>query len=322
MARNVTIAARSFLGAFTAFCGFALMWVGATRDAGNREEVNQAFLQAVEIDAASPDPSNNGRIVIASGNLGGSGPVGDDFVKPGDYVILKRNVEMLQWRESFPRGSAEPEYRIEWVPGQVNFFGFQQPQGHENPLLTVTPETFVVPSPRFSGFDGSRIVASMAPQEILELAPEVLAKSGQEIAENRIILRRNPGGVAFGIGDIRVWYTVVRPGPYTIMAVQADERTLFGGKVDNNTIILPGSLSKEEFLQESVGEDAGWGNYSIMIVGASLLFVGLCSILARYKSTLDLRPKLNVKGPAAAAVLALGISLVSLFVFFVLALLG
>ncbi len=298
------------------------MWVGATRDAGNRAEVDQAFIRAVKIDPNAPDPSKNGSIVIAPGTLNGSGSIGDEFVKPGDYVILKRNVEMLQWRESFPRGSTDPEYRIEWVAGQVNFFGFQQPQGHENPLLTVSPETFVAPNPRFSGFDGSRIVSTMSPKEVLSLTPEVLAKSGQEIVDDKIVIRRNLGAAALGIGDMRVWYTVVRPGPYTIMAVQADERTLFGSNIDNNTIILPGSLSKEEFLKVSVGEQGDSGNYSIMLMGAAILFVGLCSILARYSSTLDLRPKLNVKGPAAVAVLSLGISLVSLFVFFVLALLG
>ncbi len=298
------------------------MWVGATRDAGNREEVSQAFLRAVQIDPATPDPSKNGSIVIAPGTLSGSAPIGDEFIKPGEYVILKRNVEMLQWRESFPRGSMEPEYRVEWVPGQVNFFGFQQPQGHENPLLTVNPEVLIAPNPRFSGFDGSRIVSTMAPKESLLLTPEVLAKSGQEIVDNKIVIRRNLGGATFGIGDMRVWYTVVRPGPYTIMAVQADERTLFGSNIDDNTIILPGTLSKEEFLKGSVGEQGDSGNYSIMLMGAAILFVGLCSILARYSTSLDLRPKLNVRGPAAVAVLALGISLVSLFVFFVLALLG
>ena len=322
MARNIAGSARSLLGAFTALCGFSLMWVGATRDAGTRDEVDQAFEWAVEIDAATPNAANNGKIVVAAGTLSGGSPIGDEFIKPGDYVILQRNVEMLQWKESFPRGSTEPEYRVDWVQGQVNFFGFQQPQGHENPLLTVNPETIVASNPRFSGFDGARIVASMVPREALELTPEVLAKSGQEIVENKIVIRRNLGGVAHAIGDMRVWYTVVRPGPYTIMAVQADERTLFGSKIDNNTIILPGTLTKDEFLRSSIEEEGEWGNYSIMLIGASILFVGLLSLLARFGATLDLRPKLNVKGPAAVAVLSLGISLVSLFVFFVLALIG
>lgn len=322
MARDITGAARSFLGVFTALCGFALMWVGMTRDVDNREEVDQAFRKALEIDPVIPDPSNNGRIVIAAGTLRGSEPIGDEFIKAGDYVILQRNVEMLQWTETFPRGGNEPEYRIQWVQGQVNFFAFQQPQGHENPLLTVDAEKLVALKPSFSGFDGARIVATMTAKEILPITPDVLVQPGQEIAEDKIVIRRNAGGITFSLGDMRVWYTVVRPGPYTIMAVQSDERTLLGGRVADNTIILPGTLSKDEFLRGSVKQGSEWGNYSIMIMGAVVLFLGLCSILVRYASSLDLRPKLNVQGAPAVLVLALGITLVTLFVFFVLALIG
>lgn len=322
MAPRVVGRIGSGLGAFTIVCGFALMWVGAVRDVSDREVVGEAFQRAVEIDPATPDPSRNGQMVIAAGTLSGSGPIGDQFLKPGDYVVLQRNVEMLQWVERFPSGSDSPDYRLEWVSRQVDFFRFQQPQGHENPLLTLKAEKVVASNVKFSGFDGTRIAAVIDPKEVLEISPEMLAQDGQEIAENKIAIHRDPSSKVFLLGDMRVWYTVARPGPYTVMAVQADERTLLGSGSLDSTMILPGALSKEECLYGSLQRGVQWGNYSIMVMGAAIFFVGLCSILANVASRLDLRPKLPVQGAAAALVLAVGITLAVLFVFFVLALIG
>ncbi len=310
------------LGVFTVLCGLSLMWVGAVRDVDNRQVISEAARLAVEIDADHPDASKNGRMVIAAGKLSASSKLGDQFLKPGDYVVLQRHVEMLQWVERFEPGSDKPEYRLEWAPRQVDFFRFQEPQGHENPLLTVKPEKLVASGPRFSGFDGAQITAAITPSDMLELTPENLAQPGQEVAGNKIIVRRDPTSKVFLLGDMRIGYKVTRPGDYTVMAVQSDERTLLGSDKRDSTMILPGALTKEECLYGSLERGVEWGNYSIMIMGAVLMFFGLCSMLLKVSSRLDLRPKLPVHGPAAAFVVAAGVSLIVLFVFCLLALIG
>ena len=298
-----------------------MMWGGAVRDFENRGELREALARSITIDPSQPDPSKNGRLVVAPGTLTAPALVGDPYIKPGHFIVLERHVEMFQWAEKWLPGATAPEYELGWYPGQIDFFQFREPQGHENPLLAVRPERIVATDVRFSGFDGGRIAQVIDPKQQLTLSQDVLVDPNAEIQDNKIIIRREAGRGAFLLGDMRVWYEAAPAGEYTVMTVQKDERSLLGSETTDDLIIKPGNLDKEEFLKEE-GKEAEKNNFSILYVGAAVFWLGLLSLLGSRAHQLDLRPKLDVRGFPAALLLSFVISVVVLTVFWVLALVG
>jgi len=321
MLKGTGLRIRGALGAFTILCGLGLMWGGAIRDFDNRGSVRKALREAETIDPTVSDPNNNGRLIVAPGALTAAELLGDEFIKPGQYIALRRHVEMLQWVEKRVPNSPEPDYVLEWKPWQVDFFSFKVPQGHENPLLTIKPATLVAAGVRFSGFDGTKIAEALDPREALQLNQETLADPAREVQENKIVIRRDPSSKVFLLGDIRVWHTVALAGDYTIMTVQKDERTLLGSKTSGDLIIRRGKLNKEEFLRLE-GEEANEANFSIMYLGAAILWIGLISVMSRFASSLDLRPKAQLQGMPAVIAVSSGITIVTFIVFWLLALVG
>ena len=313
--------AKNGLGVFTLVCGLGLMWGGAVRDFKNQGELREALEKSVMIDPAHPDSSKNGRMVVAAGSLTSSTPLGDEFLRPGPYIVLERVVEMFQWTEKWDGGDTGASYKLEWSPGQVDFFSFREPTGHENPLLAISPHRLVAQDVQFSGFDGEKIAQRISPRETLPLEAGLLADPSREIQDDKIIVRRDPTSKIFLLGDMRISYRVAPVGDYTIMAVQRDERNLLGAEGKSDLIIKSGKLDKETFLEQE-GQENEKANFSIVYLGASIFWLGLFSLLANSASKLDLRPKLDLTGVPAALFLSFAVSLVVLIVFRVLAIFG
>ncbi|MCX6113896.1 MAG: TMEM43 family protein [Proteobacteria bacterium] len=310
---------RASLGVFTLLCALGLMWSGTVRSLKDQSNINAALGRAITIDAASPDPGNNNKLVVAAGRLSSGEMLEDELLKPGPYLALKRRVEMFQWSEERSSDDSLPEYSINWHPGQIDFFRFRKPQGHENPLLKFQPELKTVGQSTFSGFDGSRIIKAISDPARLILTKEMLRDPSLEIVDNKIVIRRDPSSTELALGDMRVWYESLPPGDYTVLAVQADERSLLGSERSDQLVIQAGLLDAEQFLEQQ-GEQASESSNGILYMGTVLLCIGLLSILGSFSQRLDLRPKVNLQGQAAAIFLSVAISLTVLLILLILSL--
>jgi len=321
MAGRTSGKAKGILGLFTVVCGFALMWSGALNDFNSQRTLSEARQNAITIDPASPDPQNNGKLVVAPGVFTVSGEIGDDFIKPGPYLVLKRQVEMFQWNEEWPRDGDEPQYRLGWHAGQRDFFGFKKPEGHENPLLLYLPEKKVAPGARFSGFDGARVAALIGSPPSLVLSPDMLVDPSMQLKDNAIIIRREPGSAGDSLGDMRISYQAALPGEYTVMSVQADERSLVGAEVSSELIIRQGLFDADQLLADEAG-DVKRGSAAIVYMGGLLFCLGIFSILSAASHAIDLRPRIQLQGVPAALFLSVAISLFVVVLFLVLSLFG
>ena len=76
---------RASLGVFTLLCALGLMWSGTVRSLKDQSNINAALGRAITIDAASPDPSNNNKLVVAAGKLSSGEMLEDELLKPGPY---------------------------------------------------------------------------------------------------------------------------------------------------------------------------------------------------------------------------------------------
>ena len=308
-------------GGVMVICSLVLMWSGVSSDVSTDDQLDKVVAQAIEIDAEHPDPNDNGKIVIAAASWKTDDRYEDEFLKPNSSLLVRRRVEMLQWVETRKEKETSPSYSLEWTEGQVDFFKFEVPQGHENPLLQIAPVSYEAPRSRFGGFDGKRLLVTIRALQPLALAPELLKDSSMEIAEDKLIIRRNPGMQLPSLGDMRVWYEVFPQDDYTVLTVQEDERSLIGANPSSKLFIQHGLLDSSDLLGSLEG-GANSSFHGILYLGWLLLFVGLLSLMMPHSASFDLRPNLNVRGPLAVAVVSLGISFVVSSLFFLLSFAG
>ena len=87
-----------------------------------------------------------------------------------------------------------------------------------------------------------------------------------EIVDNKIVIRRDPSSTELALGDMRVWYESLPPGDYTVLAVQADERSLLGSERSDQLVIQAGLLDAEQFLEQQ-GEQASESSNGILYMG-------------------------------------------------------
>jgi hypothetical protein len=306
-----------FGGGILAFCSLVFMWSGIASDVTTDEQLGDVVERAIEIDADHPDPNNNGKIVIAAAALRTDDRYEDEFLQPIGELLVRRRVEMLQWVEDRGKGNATPTYTLEWVEGQVDFFTFQVPQGHENPLMQFAPATYQSEHARFGGFNGNRLLTVISKLEPLVLVPGLLKNSAAEIADNKIVIRRNPEMQLPSLGDTRVWYEVLPPGDYTVLTVQEDERSLVGAKPSSKLFIQHG-LSDSNDLLEKLEHGVDSSFHGMLYLGGVLFFVGLVSLMMPHAAKFDLQPHMNVKGPLAVVVVSMGLSFAVGALFFLL----
>jgi hypothetical protein len=316
--RQLQTKTQTLVALLTLLCGLFMMWGsarGTVEDSSNQRHLRD---ELVEIDPLVPSSANNGSVVLASGRFSSPQQLEDEFLVPGKYLILKRRVEMFQWREEKGPSSGQAEYRLGWYEGQIDFFSFKNPTGHENPLLRHEPFTKNVDSVMFGGFDGVMLMRSVRVLVPLELRSDILKDPSAEIEDNKIIIRRSSaaeGGVQ--LGDMRVWYEVLPQGDYTVLARQVDERSLIGAQPTQDMVLRAGLFSANEFFKAHTEESQKVSD-GLLYIGGFLFFIGLYAILSPFSARMTLRPKLQLDGSAALLVICAVLALVAVSIFFVI----
>lgn len=309
------------MGVLTVVCGFLMMWGSSRGTLENTSTLEKLRREAVDIDPLLPDPKFNGALVVAAGKLNSTQLLEDEFLKPSAYLVLRRRVEMYQWTEALNPVDPLPQYKMEWREGQVDFFTFKQVEGHVNPLLSYTEEKQSVPpgTTTFGGFDATRIVAAVRKLLPIKVTREMLKDDSLRVQDGKILIPRKAGSQEQepALGDVRIWYEGLPQGEYTILARQIDERNLVGANSSNSLEIRPGLYSAETLFSLDA-TTVQRTNDGLLFIGGLLFGFGLFSLLLPTAPSIDLRPRLNVRGVPALAVICAVLSVAAIFLFFVL----
>lgn len=300
-------------------CSCALLWTAEINRHRLAPLINELMNEAVEIDPNSPDPKNNGRVVFMTGDLKSPDTVEDEYTKIPGLILLRRQVSMFQWAERSSPGGG-PTYELGWFPGQIDFFSFKNPTGHENPVLKVEPHQQSVASATFGAFNGEVLLRYLK-DEPIDLVPNLLKDPLGEIKDGRLIIRREGAGLQDSLGDMRLAYSGIIAGKYTVLAVQKNEHQLdFGISASKKPFFFarPGELELGELL-ETARQSPEWRLRAAVFV---LLFIGIFSFLGPYAQSIDLRPRFNYSGTGAAVVISLAGALLIILVTVLLAWVG
>ncbi|MDF1823672.1 MAG: TMEM43 family protein [Verrucomicrobiales bacterium] len=317
-----------------AIFGFLLVAISAVvlfwnegRSVKRYKDLNEGSGKVVSVSSDTVNPANEGQLVHLTGEAKTSTPLVDDtFGISGTAIKLNRSVEMYQWIENVRSeerekvgGSVETtktySYSKEWRSSVVDSSRFKDRQGYRNPSsMKYQSKSTVANEVTFGAFQlPPFLISKMTSDEPLYL--ESLDAVPAAIKEQT---KLHNGGLYFGsdpaapsVGDLRVSFSLVPPGPISVVAQQAGNSftsysTKTGGKLD---LLSRGTKTAEEMFTAAheANKIMTWG---IRVVGFFLMMSGFSMILkplAVFASILPFLGRIVETGTNVIAFLLAGI---------------
>jgi len=216
--------------------GTVAIFLNESRAVKRAKDLKEGRGQVVSVEAAKVDPANEGKLVHFSGETKTGAPISDSqFGISGDYIRINRKAEMYQWVEEVSSkdkknvgGSVDTEktysYTKAWKNSPVDSTKFKVNNGHSNPTkmpfrdLAVEAKTVTLGAFTLPDFLVSRINngTSSALTSLEKAVTEV--KNAGQISDGGVYIGSDPLNPA--IGDIRVKFNVVKPGPTSVVGKQ------------------------------------------------------------------------------------------------------
>lgn len=294
----------SFMGVIFGILLFLGSFIVIWRNEG-RTNLADVAQDSIAISAATVDSSADGEMVAASGVLAAAEPLGDpEFLQPGSYLELERNVEIYAWversssnTETNTGGSSttttEYTYEKTWTSNPPNSANFKEPTGHENYELTINEASFTASSASVGAYavDLNQLALPSSQPVALSQA-NVAADSGFDVVGEYLFL--GTGSVQQpAVGDVRISYRAVPSG---------QDVTVFG-KQEGSRIVPYLHRGEDMLYSAHVGTremgiaamDAAHrtSTWIFRAVGFLMMWIGLSLILGPISTFLDVLPFLG-----------------------------
>lgn len=310
------------VGLVAVFAGVWLLGWNEGRAVQTERALNEGagIVQSVSVDAI--DPAHEGALVHVSGDAAVASPLNDSAWPVGAVALrLIRNVEMYQWRETSRSetqtrlGGGEEtvtvyEYDRVWSDTRQDSASFRQPDGHQNPSFPVEAASFTTSNATLGAWRlDDRIIEQIASTEPLTLDdPTQTAlrnQAGRRAAVSASELYLGDNASNPQVGDTRVHWRVVRPGPVSVVAEQSgDGFTAY--QADNGASILlvdEGRVSAEEMFAGAQASNRAL-LWALRVAGLFILVAAFGLILRPLRVMADVIPPIG-------AVVGMGVGLVS-----------
>lgn len=296
--KGVLVGALLFLVAFP--CLFMNEWSAVNR----YQALAEGQSQAVEIESATVDPGNEGRLVHLSDTATTDETLTDvQFGISEQALKLDRSVEMYQWvqhekkdKKKKTGGKTETtitySYTKEWKGSVVSSSSFKKKKDPATGAALVNPSQMEFDDADFAAkrvtvgaFDlAPNLVSKIQAWEDREVTDEDLAAAPAEIQTR---LKTYDGGYYLGVdpaspivGDIKVKFKVVKPAVVTVVASQTNSTletwlTSAGSEIAELRV---GTLTKDEMFEAAVSDRAlmSWvlriGGFFAMFIGLTMIF--------------------------------------------------
>lgn len=287
-----------------------LLYWNEGRAVNTTRSLAEGVASVISIDAMNVSQANNNKLVHLSGNVTTPDTLTDPvFGVSANGIRLTRRVEIYQWEENKYTEKTKNlggetvtvtrySYERRWSTRRVNSSNFQHPEGHINPG-SQTSETALEYT----------AMASHVAIGTFEVAPELFTKMrGDEPLTPRMsrIFTSNTGvkGIVIGdevyfgadpaipaIGDEKVTFRILRPGPCSVLAQQQGYRLAPYPTHAGKTIerIEPGTLSAEQMFHDAEAENKQL-TWLLRVVGCVAMCLGFGFMAAPLGALADLIP--------------------------------
>jgi hypothetical protein len=311
---------------------FVVLWINE----GRTDMSKVAMKETVPVDAAVLDVTNEGKPVSVTGMLTSYETIGDpEFLNPGKYLVLTRNVEMYAWVENSESkteknvGGSETTtttytYAQEWTSNPADSSTFKDPAGHTNPPMPYQDQTFYVNTASVGVYPVDvKSLSLPGESEVVLNTSSVNPKYSGMVNGNYIFVK--PGGYGYygsntapTVGDVRIHYTALASdvnvtvfgqlqGGQIVPYIYKGEDRLYHARTGTREEAIA-TLSQEH-------KTVGW---ILRLVGFLMMWIGLTMCFAPINAVLDVLPFLGNVGRGLISIVmfivALGLSIATIIV--------
>jgi len=280
--------------------------------------------------SAAVDPNNEGKLIHITGTAEAGSNVSDAFfgISPPNVLKLRRDVEMMQWKESKSEKTEKTNgggertvttysYSKVWSSYVINSAGFYESDGHENPsVMPFTSLAFAAKPINIGSFELSdALVSRINWYSGINDAVSVDSISDES---TRSEAKKYGNGFFFGqdpaypeVGDVKIMFQAVPEDTVTVVGSQSGNSfssylTQRGGTI---LLLRRGPHTPEEMflLAEKDNVMLTW---ALRFAGFFVMFLGLKMIIQPLEVMADVIPVIgpfvgDLVGAASGALVAL-----------------
>jgi len=260
----------------------------------------------VTVPADAIDPAHEGKLVHLTADATATGPAVDDELGVSmEAIWLKRAVEMYQWVEHKDSktekklGGGEEtvttyRYEKEWSDDAEDSSDFKHPEGHGNPSQwPFESEDFPAPGVHAGAFSLAEVLVNQMNdyEDVAVTAAQLPESLRPPFKDANGGLYLGPDAASPQVGDVRIQFSVVKPGPVSIIARQVgstlDSYQTKAG--DNIALIESGAHTSAEMIK-SAQDTNKIITWLIRAAGFFLMFIGLSMVMKPLSVLADVIP--------------------------------
>ncbi|MEM7536705.1 MAG: TMEM43 family protein [Chloroflexota bacterium] len=287
------------IGLLVFFASFFVLWTNE-----GRVDVSEIAEGSIAVNAANVDPAGQGQLVAVSGVLNSDEQIGDpDYLVPGNYIELRRSVEMYAWVEEKETeterntGGSETTtttytYEKKWTSSPRDSSNFKRPDGHQNPTLTIDDAVFTVASANVGAYRINVDDANLPSARELSLTSAMMTQANARIESNYIV--QGEGTLAAPlVGDVRIQYRVIPNNlDVTVFGQQEENRVVAYYEGENRLLYRVYEGTREEGIATMRSEHV-MISWLLRLVGFLMMWFGLSALFGPINTFLDILPALG-----------------------------
>jgi hypothetical protein len=309
---------------------FVVLWMNE-----GRQDMSEAAELCMSIKPDMIQTDAEGKPVCVSSKMTSEETLGDpEFLVPGDYIALSRQVEMFAWVEN--QSSEEKKkigggtetvttytYEKKWTSSSSVSTNFRYPEGHENPVSTIEDKSFMVQSAKVGAYGIAVDRLSLPGENPVDIKQNMLISSQPQSVGNKIVQKTSTGGDVIieggsvpagrrleggyiyigkgslqnpGLGDVRIKYSALPKNIYVTVfgKLQGDRIVPFMYKGEYK-LYRAFAAERDESIATLHKEYKVTG-WILRIVGFLMMWIGLSMFFGPINAVLDVLPILGSVG--------------------------
>ena len=320
---------------------FPLLYWNESRAVRRARSLKEGASAVVSVRTDRVEAGNEGKLVHVAGNVTTSETLTDpDLGVSANAIKLIRNVEMYQWIEEQKSeekkkvgGGSETittyTYRKDWSDDAVDSSSFRHAAGHENPgSLPLPSQTITAESVKLGAYTLSPPVLDRLTQTVdLPVGDAQAALIPAEhagrlhVQQGKYYLGANPSSPE--VGDARIAFSVVNPGPRSIVARQVSSTfESYPAKAGSDILLVQEGIASADAMFKAAEAANRALTWILRLAGFFLMFLGLFMVFKPIAVFGDVIPLVGTMVGAGLVVfcflVALGLSLLTIAVSWIL----
>jgi hypothetical protein len=311
-----------FFGIVFIIGSIVLLWWNEGRSVEQATALKEMEEKIITLPAPKYDAAVDGKAVLVQGAVKPMSEVVDpEFNVKTDGLVLRRQVEMYQWKENKESttkdklgGGTETtttyEYVRTWSPYRIDSSSFQHPMNHENPMMNYKSESFNTDAMLGDFYLDRSMVGYVRASTTYAGLNSMPNQAG--VARNYksyLYIGMNPQTPM--VGDIKITYTYAPAGEYTF-AAKEEGKKLTHYVTENGkefVFVRSGRVSAKTIFKEELDANAAL-TWILRGVGLLVMFFGFTMIMGPIAALAKVIPVLGSLASGVTSIVAAVLTLI------------